>query len=124
MRALRTTLASACLVGLAPAFALAAPAAALPSAQDLLRLPADAGLGSITKSPAPRRPWPRARSNSVDQRQRVGNVRLRAPRWPGEDALPDGRQLDGNGKLDQWSYYQDGFEVYREDRRQQRPIHR
>src|SRR4029077_10037646 len=22
---------------------------------------------------------------------------------------------DGNGKMDQWSYYQDGFEVYREN---------
>ncbi len=109
MRSLRTTLAAAWLVASATAFVSAQDA---PKAKDLLvlkpvikgveyEIPADAGAIDACKI------------------ETVFNARKRGIGF----ALRDGQgkllrrfvDTDGNGKTDQWSYFQDGFEVYRDN---------
>ncbi|WP_435017478.1 redoxin domain-containing protein [Tundrisphaera sp. TA3] len=107
MRALRTTLASVCLVGLAPAFA---PAAV--TVEQLLKYrPTQGGVDyEVPGTPA---------AIAACKVEMVAN----AKGTPNAGfALIDGQgkllcrmvDQDGNRKLDQWSYYQDGFEIYRE----------
>ena len=106
MRALRTTLASACLVGLAPALA---PAAV--TVEQLLKFrPTQAGVDyEIPGTPA---------AIAACKVEAVSNSKGSSIGY----ALRDGQgkllcrivDQDGDRKLDQWSYYQDGFEIYRE----------
>src|SRR3954454_18664176 len=109
MRSLRTSLAAACLFALAPAAASAQSATAVSKMlqfQPILKgveydIPADQAAVDACKT------------------ETVYN----AQKKPIGVALRDGQgkllrrfvDADGNGKMDQWGYYQDGFEVYREN---------
>ena len=107
MRALRTTLAAACFAGLAPA----ASSAADITAEQLLRFPT-AIKGVEFETPT---------DPAAIAACKVENL-TDAKGGPMGWALRDGQgkllrrfvSLRASVKLDQWSYYQDGFEVYRE----------
>lgn len=108
MRAFRTTWASAWILGLAPAIALAGAA---PTAEQLLGFrPTQKGV----EYEAPSEPA----AIAACKVESATNAKGASIGW----ALRDGQgklvcrfvDRDGNGKMDQWSYYQDGFEIYRD----------
>jgi thiol-disulfide isomerase/thioredoxin len=108
MRAFRTTLAAAWLMGLAPALTLAGAA---PTPEKLLEFrPTQKGV----EYEAPTDPA----AIAACKVEPVPNAKGASSGW----ALRDGQgklicrfvDRDGNGKMDQWSYYQDGFEIYRD----------
>jgi thiol-disulfide isomerase/thioredoxin len=108
MRGLRTTIAAAWFLGLVPAITLAGAA---PSVEQLLGFrPTQKGVEyEVPTDPAA------IASCKVEP---VANAKGASIGW----ALRDGQgklvcrfiDRDGNGRMDQWSYYQDGFEVYRD----------
>ena len=107
MRSLRTLMAAAWILGIAPGFA---DAQTSPAPKDLLKFrPTQKGVEYDTPSDA-----------SAIAACKVETV-MSAKKHVGY-ALRDGQgkllrrfvDINGNGVLDQWSYYQDGFEVYRE----------
>src|SRR4051812_23895010 len=108
MRALRTTLAAAWFLGLVPAITLAG---ALPTAEQLLAYrPTQKGVDyEVPTDPA---------AIAACKVESVSNAKGVAIGY----VLRDGQgkilcrfiDADGKGKMDQWSYYQDGFEIYRE----------
>src|SRR4051794_36022281 len=109
MRALRISIAAACLVAVAPAVSGAQTTSAVAKVlqfQPILKgveydIPADQAAVDACKT------------------ETVYN----AQKKPIGVALRDGQgkilrrfiDADGNGKMDQWGYYLDGFEVYREN---------
>ncbi|MDR3634861.1 MAG: thiol-disulfide isomerase, partial [Isosphaeraceae bacterium] len=108
MRSLRLSLAAAGLLGIAPALA---GAQELPTVSALLELhptlkgveyeiPADAALASCKVETA----YDGAKKRAIGYALRDGQGKL----------LRRFVDNSGNGKMDQWSYYQDGFEIYRE----------
>ena len=109
MRALRTSMAAACLVGIAPALAGAQSSYTPAFILEKFR-PTQKGVDYDT-------PTEKAAVDAC----KVEKV-LDAQQKPVGIKLVDGqgrllrRFVDSNGKagMDQWSYYQDGFEVYRE----------
>jgi thiol-disulfide isomerase/thioredoxin len=107
MTSLRTTLAAAWLVAIAPGIV---QAQGTPTAKNLLELqpilkgvdyeiPADASAVEACKI------------ETVFHAKKAVGVALRDGQGKLLRRFVD---ADGNGKMDQWSYYQDGFEVYRE----------
>jgi hypothetical protein len=102
-------MAGALLVGMVPAGALAQKAV---TAKDLLALPPALGKGVEFETPTDPAAVTACKVESV----------VNAQRQPIGYALRDGQgkllrkfvDTDHNGRLDQWSFYQDGFEVYRE----------
>ena len=108
MRGLRTTLAAAWFAGLAPAMAMAAPP---PTVEQLLTYrPTQKGVEfEVPTEPAAIaackvEPVPNAKGEPIGWALRDGQGKLIC------------RFIDknGNGRMDQWSYYQDGFEIYRD----------
>ncbi len=107
MRVLRTLMTTAWLVGLAQA----AVAAAGPSPEDLLKFrPTQTGVEHETPADAA--------AIAACKIETVANAQGRSIGY----SLRDGQgkllrrfvDSNSNGVMDQWSYYQDGFEVYRE----------
>ncbi len=107
MRSLRTLMAAAWILGIAPGFAGAQTS---PAPKDLLKFrPTQKGIEYDSPSDA-----------SAIAACKVETV-MSGKKHVGY-ALRDGQgkllrrfvDINGNGVLDQWSYYQDGFEVYRE----------
>ena len=109
MRSPRTLMVAAWLLGLAPAFA---SAQSLPGVKDLLGLPPIQKKGVEFETPAD------AATIDACKVETVYSAQKKAIGW----ALRDGQgkllrkfiDSNGNGVMDQWSFYQDGFEVYRE----------
>jgi len=106
MRALRTTLAATWLLGLVPALA---PAGA--TVEQLLsyrptqkgveyEIPTDPAAVAACKVESV--PGPKGGTMGVALRDGQGKLLCRFI------------DKDGNGRMDQWSYYQDGFEIYRD----------
>ena len=112
MRSLGTSLAVASLLGIVPAVAGAQNTYGV---KDLLGLPP-----TLKKGVEYEVPTEPAAVNACKV-ETVNNAQKRAIGW----ALRDGQgkllrrfvDSDGNGIMDQWSFYQDGFEVYRESDR-------
>ena len=109
MRAWQTSAAAACLLAIAPGVARAQAA---PTARDLLKLqPILSGVDYEVPTEA-----------SVIDACKIETV-YNAQKKPIGVALRDGQgkllrrfvDSDGNIHMDQWSYFQDGFEVYREN---------
>jgi thiol-disulfide isomerase/thioredoxin len=109
MRSLRTTLAVASLLGIAPAVA---GAQNMPPVKDLL------GLSPILKKGVEYEVPTDPAALKACKVETVTNAQKRAIGY----ALVDGQgkllrrfvDSDGSGSMNQWSFYQDGFEVYRE----------
>jgi thiol-disulfide isomerase/thioredoxin len=108
MRAWQTSMAAACLLAIAPGVARAQ---GTPTARDLLKLqPILNGVDYEVPTEA-----------TVIDACKIETV-YNAQKKPIGVALRDGQgkllrrfvDADGNNHMDQWSYYQDGFEVYRE----------
>jgi len=108
MRCLRTSMAAACLFAVAPGLAVAQSG---PTVKNLLELqpilkgveydtPADAAAVDACKIETVFNP--KKKAIGVSLRDGQGKLLRRFV------------DSDGNNKMDQWSYYQDGFEVYRE----------
>ena len=109
MKSLRLMLAAATLVAIAPAFVSAQDT---PKVKDLL------GLKPVLKGIEYELPTDAAAIDGC-KLENVYNAQKKQVGF----ALRDGQgkllrrfvDTDGNGKTDQWSYYQDGFEVYRDN---------
>lgn len=110
MRSLRMSLAAAGLIGIAPA--LAGAQDKIPPVKDLLALhPTIKGVEYETPPDAAVAACKVEVANDASKKRPIGY------------ALRDGQgkllrrfvDNNGNGKMDQWSYFQDGFEVYREN---------
>ncbi|WP_435010693.1 redoxin family protein [Tundrisphaera lichenicola] len=107
MRAFRTTWAVACFLAVAPAIALAAP----PTVAQLMAFkPSQKGVEyDVPSDPA---------AIAACKVEPVANGKGASIGW----ALRDGQgkllcrfvDSNGSGRMNQWSYYQDGFEIYRE----------
>jgi len=111
MRSLKTSVAAACLIAAAPAIASAQGQSASPVAKMLQFQPILKGVDYDI--PADQAAVDACKTETV----------YNAQKKPVGVALRDGQgkllrrfvDADGNGKMDQWGYYQDGFEVYREN---------
>ncbi len=112
MRALRTTLASTWILGMAPALALAwAPPPTMPTVEKLLTYrPTQPGVEyEVPTDPA---------AIAACKVEQVTNAKGASIGY----ALRDGQgkllcrfvDSDGNNRMDQWGYFQDGFEIYRD----------
>ena len=111
MRGLRTILAATWFLGLAPALAPAAAPAKPPTVDQLLTYrPTQKGVEYEVPT--------EAAAVAACKVEPVANAKGASIGW----ALRDGQgkllcrfvDKNGDGHLDQWSYYQDGFEIYRD----------
>lgn len=108
MTSLRTSVAAACLLAIAPGVVSAQGG---PSAKDLLKLPPILkGIEYETPVDAAAIDACKVETVYSPQKKAIG-VALRDGQGKLLRRFVDS---DGNGKMDQWSFYQDGFEVYRE----------